>query len=454
MSTIAAAVEAVNRCLWGLPMILLLSGTHLFLTWKTDFIQRKIPLAIRLSVTPDASAGDGKGTGSGGLSPFASLSTALASSLGTGNIVGVGTAVALGGPGAVFWCWVTGFFGIATTYGEALLSLRFRVYAPDGQPAGGPMYVLEYGLHRKPAAVLFAVCGVLASFGIGCAVQVHAMAEILPVPPVFTGLAVGLLACPVIFGGGRTISRVCEKLVPFMTLFYLLGCLAILALNRAFLLPALRLILQCAFAPRSLSGGMVGSGILLAARYGVSRGLFTNEAGMGSAPLAAAAARCSDPVRQALVASTATFWDTVVVCLMTGLVIVSHLLAREPALLTSGEALSGSDFTWQAFAAIPRIGQPVLLFSIVIFAYATILGWSFYGERCLQYLFGAKAFFLYRLCWIFTLVFAPVLPLSLVWSLSDALNALMALPNLWTLFLLSGLISRDTRAYFSARFHR
>lgn len=432
-------------------MILLLFGTHLFLTWKTGLIQRKLPLAIRLSLTPDAAVGSETGNGDGGLSPFAALATALASSLGVGNIVGMGTAVALGGPGAVFWCWITGFFGIATTYGEALLSLKFRVYAPDGQPAGGPMYVLEYGLRRKFAAVLFAVCGVLASFGIGCAVQVHAMADTLPVPPIFTGLTVGLLTCLVIFGGGRAVSRVCGKLVPFMTLFYLLGCLVILIANHTFLLPTFHLIFKCAFTPRAVSGGMAGSGILLAARYGIARGLFTNEAGMGSAPLAAAAARCSQPVRQALIASTATFWDTVVVCLITGLVIVSHLLAREPWLLFSEPALSGSDFTWQAFSAIPVIGQPVLGFSILTFAYATVLGWSFYGERCLTYLFGPKALFPYRLCWIFTLVFAPVLELTMIFQISDLLNALMALPNLLSLFLLADVIRDETRIYFSGK---
>ena len=448
MSTFYTVVENLNDYLWGLPMILLLSGTHVFLTWKTGMIQRKLPLAIRLSLTPDGAAGREAGKDNGGLSPFASLTTALASSLGVGNIVGMGTAVALGGPGAVFWCWITGFFGIATTYGEALLSLKFRVYAPDGQPAGGPMYVLEYRLHRKLAAVLFAFCGVLASFGIGCAVQVHAMADVLPVPPIFTGLTVGLLTCLVIFSGGRAVSRVCERLVPFMTLFYLLGCFVILSANHAFLLPSIRLILKCAFSPRAISGGMAGSGILLAARYGIARGLFTNEAGMGSAPLAAAAARCSQPVRQALIASTATFWDTVVVCLITGLVIVSHLLAREPGLLSSGAALSGSDFTWRAFSVLPVIGQPVLGFSILTFAYATVLGWSFYGERCLEYLFGTKAFFPYRLCWIFTLVFAPVLRLTLIFELSDLLNALMALPNLLSLFLLADVIRDDTRRYF------
>ena len=447
MSTLTAVLKALNQLLWGFPMLLLLSGTHLFLTWKTDLIQRRLPLAIRLSLTPETKPD----TGGNGLTPFAALSTALASSLGTGNIIGVGTAIALGGPGAVFWCWITGFFGIATTYAEALLSLHYRVRGPEGSPVGGPMYVLEYVLRRKRAALLFALCGVLASFGIGCAVQVHAISDVLPLPPLYTGLLTGFFTWLVLFGGVRSVARVCQWLVPFMTFFYLTGCLCLLLQNHRFLLPACRLILKCAFLPRAVSGGIVGSGMLLAARYGVARGLFTNEAGMGSAPLAAAASRCSSPVRQALVASTATFWDTVVVCLITGLVIVSHLLAKEPGLLTTDAVLSGADFTWRAFSSLPRFGRPMLLVSIVTFAYATILGWSFYGERCLEYLFGTKAFFPYRICWIFTLVFAPVLKLSLIFQISDLLNALMALPNLLSLLLLADVIRSETRRYFAKK---
>lgn len=447
MVTLNRFLTTLNRFLWGLPMILLLSAVHLFLTWKTGFIQKKLPLAIRLSLAPESGS-------EGDISPFGALSTALASTLGTGNIIGVGTAVALGGPGAVFWCWITGVFGIATTYGEALIAVRYRIRTSDGRMLGGAMYALEYGLHRRIPALLFALCGVLASFGIGCAVQISAISAVLPLPPLAVGAVAGFLTCLVIFGGISSVSRVCQKLVPFMAAFYLLGCLYLLWHHRLFLLPALRLILESAFAPRSVSGGLAGSGILLAARYGIARGLFTNEAGMGSAPIAAAAARCSDPVRQALVASTATFWDTVVICLITGLVIVSSLLATDPSTLFSGAPLSGEALTLRAFTAIPVLGRPLLLFSIITFAYATILGWSYYGERCLEYMVRFRRrtekqeFFLYRFFWILTLVFAPVLKLSLVFSLADTLNALMALPNLLALILLSDVIARDTHAFF------
>ena len=466
MGILTQAIETVNNCLWGLPMILLLSGTHLFPTWKTGFIQRQIPLAIRLSLSRDKySAGD--------ISPFAALSTSLASTLGTGNIIGVGTAIALGGPGAVFWCWLTGVFGIATSYAESLIAIRYRVRTGDGTMLGGAMYALERGLHLKPLAVLFALFGVLTSFGIGCGVQVNAISAVVSplvrqaaeasprlsaflegcpeLPALAVGLAAGLITCAVIFGGVRAVSKVCERLVPFMALFYLLGCLAVLFMNRAFLGKALALIIRSAFTKTgALAGGMTGSGIMLAARYGVSRGLFSNEAGMGSAPIIAAAARTPNPVRQALIASTATFWDTVVVCLITGLVLVSSLLSGSPAVSGTASAaggLSGGELTSAAFAQIPVIGRPILVFGIITFAYATILGWSYYGERCLEYLCGKRALFPYRFLWILVLVFAPVIRLELVWSISDTLNALMALPNLIAIFLLSNVIEKDTRYY-------
>ena len=453
MESISHIVETINNCLWGLPMILLLSGTHLFMTWKTGFIQKKLPLAIRLSLAKDPDS-------DGDISPFAALSTSLASTLGTGNIIGVGTAIALGGPGAVFWCWLTGIFGMATSYAESLIAIKYRVRTSDGTMQGGAMYALERALHLKVPAVLFACFGVLTSFGIGCGVQVNAIAAILTpavrqaadradgpfcwlpslleripsLPSLAVGLVTGLITCAVIFGGVRSVSRVCEKLVPFIALFYMLGCLIILCMNRAFLGEALALIVKSAFGETgALAGGMAGSGIMIAARFGISRGLFSNEAGMGSAPIIAAAARCRNPVRQALIASTATFWDTVVVCLITGLVLVSSLLADAAA----PGAASG----------ILSIGQPVLIFGIITFAYATILGWSYYGERCLEYLFGKVSLFPYRFLWIFVIVFAPVVRLELVWSISDTLNALMALPNLAAILLLSDVIAKDTRYY-------
>lgn len=459
METASRIVETINNCLWGLPMILLLSGTHLFMTWKTGFIQKKLPLAVRLSFRRDSGS-------EGEISPFAALSTTLASTLGTGNIIGVGTAIALGGPGAVFWCWLTGIFGIATAYAESLIAVKFRVKTKDGTLQGGAMYVLERELHLKPLAILFALFGVLASFGIGCGVQVNAIsAAAAPVvseaaghfpvlsrllerfpqlPSLAIGMVTALITCAVIFGGIHSVSAVCEKLVPFMASLYLLGCLVILYRNRLFFGSALSLILHSAFLdPGSLTGGLAGSGILLAARYGVSRGLFSNEAGMGSAPLVTASASGRNPVYQALVASTASFWDTVVVCLITGLVLVTSLLQTGADELP----LSGGELVSDAFARIPYIGQPLLLFGIITFAYATILGWSCCGERCLEYLFGKSALFPYRFFLILVIVFAPVIRLDLVWSISDTLNALMALPNILALLLLSDTIARETRHY-------
>lgn len=461
MNSLAVFIETVNQYLWGMPMIVLLFGTHLFMTWKTGFIQRKTPLAIRLSLT-------GNPDSSGDISPFAALSTSLASTLGTGNIIGVGTAIALGGPGAVFWCWLTGVFGMATTYAESLIAVKYRVRTKDGTMLGGAMYALERGLNMRWLGVFFACFGVLTSFGIGCSVQVNAIAVIidssvrsavkgtssffawlLEIRPdsicLIVGIVTGFITCMVILGGVRSIAKVCEKLVPFMALSYLAGCFIILFLNRSFLGESVSLILSSAFgSPRTMAGGLAGSGMMLAARYGIARGLFTNEAGMGSAPIIAAAARTPNPVRQALIASTATFWDTVVVCLITGLVLVSSIL-RGGAV--SWNTLSGGDLTTAAFSEIPYIGRPILIFGIITFAYATILGWSYYGERCLEYLFGKISLFPYRFLWILILVFAPVVRLELVWSISDTLNALMAVPNLLAVLMLSGTIAKDTRYY-------
>lgn len=428
-----------------MPLFFLLLMAHLYLTLRTGFIQRKVFLGIRLSLTRlPGSDGD--------ISPFASLATSLASTLGTGNIIGVGTAIALGGPGAVFWCWLTGILGMATTYAESYIAIRYRVRSQDGRMLGGAMYALERGLRLKWMGVLFACLTVLTSFGIGCSVQVNAISAVavslfpeVDALPILVGLATGLVTCAVIFGGVTSIARVCERLVPFMALTYVGGCLLLLFLNRSFLLPALRLILVSAFTDsKALGGGFAGSGLLLAARYGISRGLFSNEAGMGSAPIIAAAARTPNPVRQALIASTATFWDTVVVCLITGLTLVSSILSGDPQ---SFARLPGGELTSAAFAQIPYVGRPLLLFGVITFAYATILGWSYYGERCLEYLFGKASLFPYRFLWILTLTFSPVLRLELIWSISDVLNGLMAVPNLLAVILLSGACARDTRYY-------
>lgn len=435
-------IQVTNQWVWSWPTILLLLGTHLFLTVRTKGIQRKLPTMIRLSVTKDPDA-------EGEVSQFATLTTALASTIGTGNIIGVGTAIALGGPGAVLWCWLTGILGIATKYAEALIAVKYRVKTRDGRMQGGAMYALERGLHMKWLGVAFALFGTLASFGIGCATQVNAIATVcsanLGVPNWLVGALVALLTALVIFGGIQTISRVCEKLVPFMAAFYVLGCLAILVYNRDFLWQTVTTICRLAFTPGAAAGGLTGGGLLLAMRYGLARGLFSNESGMGSAPIVAAAAQTRNPVRQALVSASGTFWDTVVVCLMTGLVLVSSIL-KNPA-IDMGNITDGGILTTLAFDQIPLVGPVILVVGIISFAFSTVLGWSYYGERCLEYLAGRRALFLYRVLYVAVAALAPVAALDLVWTVADTLNALMAIPNLIAVLLLSGVVVRETERY-------
>ena len=435
-------IQVTNQWVWSWPTILLLLGTHLFLTVRTKGIQRKLPTMIRLSVTKDPDA-------EGEVSQFATLTTALASTIGTGNIIGVGTAIALGGPGAVLWCWLTGILGIATKYAESLIAVKYRVKTRDGRMQGGAMYALERGLHMKWLGVAFALFGTLASFGIGCATQVNAIATVcsanLGVPNWLVGALVALLTALVIFGGIQTISRVCEKLVPFMAAFYVLGCLAILVYNRDFLWQTVTTICRLAFTPGAAAGGLTGGGLLLAMRYGLARGLFSNESGMGSAPIVAAAAQTRNPVRQALVSASGTFWDTVVVCLMTGLVLVSSIL-KNPA-IDMGNITDGGILTTLAFDQIPLVGPVILVVGIISFAFSTVLGWSYYGERCLEYLAGRRALFLYRVLYVAVAALAPVAALDLVWTVADTLNALMAIPNLIAVLLLSGVVVRETERY-------
>ena len=442
MEFIKNGISTLNDFLWGWPLIGLLLGTHLFLTVRTKVIQRFVFRGIQLSLQKEeGSAGD--------VSPFGALTTALASTFGTGNIIGVGTAIALGGPGAVFWCWLTGVFGIATTYGEALLAVKFRVSTADGKMQGGAMYVLDRGLHMRWLAILFAIFGCAASFGIGCAVQVNAIAavckESLNMPSEIVGIVAAGLAALVIFGGIRSIAGVCERLVPFMSLFYIGGCGAILIHNYDFILPALRTIVTMAFSPGAAAGGLTGGGIAMAMRYGIARGLFSNEAGMGSAPIAAAAAKTSSPVRQALVSSTATFWDTVVVCAITGLVLVSSIM-KNPS-IDMAVAGDGGLLTTMAFAQIPIVGPGILVIGIITFAFSTILGWAYYGECCIRYLTGRHGLIFYRVLYILTAAAAPVIQLNLVWMTADVLNALMVLPNLVSLLCMSDVIVRETRKY-------
>ena len=438
METFSSIVTAIDNWIWGLPMIVMLMGTHLFMTVRTGFIQRKTFTGIRLSVTKDPDS-------PGDVSQFQALTTALASTIGTGNIVGVGTAVFLGGPGAVLWCWLTGVFGIATKYAESLIAVKYRVQTKDGRMQGGAMYALERGLNMKWLGVLFALLAMLASFGIGCGTQINAISEIIQgnspiyIPPLAIGIVFAAITAVVIIGGIKSIATVCEKLVPFMAAFYVIGCLVILGINYDFIIPAVQAIVTLAFKPGAVAGGLVGGGIRLAMQYGVARGLFSNESGMGSAPLVASAAQTRNPVRQALVSATGTFWDTVVVCLMTGLVLVTTIMKNPGINMDMFE--DGSQMTTAAFSQIPVLGPLILVIGIITFAYSTILGWSYYGERCCEYLFGKRGMLPYKILFIAVIVIGPVLSLDLVWTIANILNALMAVPNLIAVLLLSGVIA-------------
>ena len=432
-------------------MIILLLGTHVFLTIRLRFPQRHILKAIRLSIIPD------KGS-KGDVSQFGALATALAATIGTGNIVGVATAVALGGPGAVLWCWLTGLLGISTKYAEGLLAVKYRIKTRDGRMLGGPMYALERGLGWKTMAVLFALFTAIAAFGIGNTVQANAIAtltnETYGVPTWATGLFVTFLTGAVVLGGIKSIARVCTMLVPFMAFFYVIGCVVILIMNGQYVWPAIKLICESAFNPQAAGGGLAGGTILLAARYGIARGLFSNESGMGSAPIIASAAQTRNPVRQALVSSSGTFWDTVVICALTGVVIVSSVLAYPDISFDNGATL-----TKVAFSKIPYIGSPLLTFGLLTFAFSTILGWELYGERAVEYLDNlmagkkaqdnrrVKSHTLYRTLYIVAIFAGSIMNLTVVWNMADCMNALMAIPNLLSLLFLSGVIVSETRKY-------
>ena len=449
LDAISNAIYQIDDVIWGWWLIILLFGTHIFMTFRTRFIQWKsITKGIKLSVTKDPDA-------EGEVPNFGALTTALAATIGTGNIVGVGTAIALGGPGAVLWCWLSGIFGIATKYSESLIAVKYRVKKKDGRMQGGAMYALSRGLKWQPLGkilgLIFAVFAGFASFGIGCATQVNAIANVVQAnvgfPKQIIGIIIAVLTALVIFGGIKSISRVCEKLVPFMAIFYVLGCLIILCINYDYIIPAITTICRLAFQPGAAAGGLVGSGIMMAMRYGIARGLFSNESGMGSAPIAAAAAQTRNPVRQALVSSTGTFWDTVVVCLMTGLTLVSTIM-KNPA-INADEITDGGVLTTLAFGQIPYLGPIILTLGIICFAYSTILGWAYYGERAVEYFAGKKGLIPYRVLYIIVAAIAPIVTLDVVWALADVLNALMAIPNLIAVLLLSNVIARETKVYIN-----
>ena len=439
MASFEHIVSEITAALWGWPTIVLLLGTHLFLTIRLRFPQLKIFKAIKLSVTKDKDS-------HGDVSQFGALATSLAATIGTGNIIGVATAISLGGPGAVLWCWITGAFGIATKYSEGLLAIKYRVKTSDGTMLGGPMYALERGLKMKWLAVVFCVFTAIAAFGIGNTVQSNAISTLLSesygISTYISGAVIAFFVALVIIFGVKGIARVCGALVPFMALFYVIGCIVILVFNAQYLGETIALIFKSAFSPQAAGAGFLGSSVMMAARFGIARGLFSNESGMGSAPIVAAAAQTRNPVRQALVSSTATFWDTVVVCALTGLVLVSSIIAHSDIDYSDGARL-----TQYAFNKIPYVGSIILTVGLITFAFSTILGWSYYAERAIEYLAGKKLIKYYRIIWVALIFVGAVVDLSLVWNIADGTNALMAFPNLVALLLLSGVVVAETRKY-------
>lgn len=427
MDGLFTLLQTANSFLWNGPLLLFLLFTHGYFTWRTGFVQKKLPKAIRLSVKND--------NAEGGFSAFTSLATTLAATLGTGNIIGLSTAVAVGGPGAVFWCWITGVLGMATSYAECFLSLKFRERRADGTYCGGPMYIIKNQLHSPKAAAVYAFLLLVSAFCVGCSTQSRAVTETLhtlfhlPVP--VTGFCLAAVITFVLLGGFTGIGTVCTFLVPFMGIFYFLSCVILLCINIEYLPDALKLILSSAFSPSSVGGGILGSSFLLSARQGIARGLFTNEAGLGSAPVAAANSS-GEPGRQALVLMSATFWDTVVMCGITGLVIVCAGLSV-PGLFYG---VANGDYALAAFSTLPFAGDKLLGIAIVLFAIATLLGWSFFGEKAAEFLFGPGKITTYRFLYCLMIFAGSQMTMSLVWELSDFFNALMFITNVTSLFLL------------------
>ena len=437
----ADIIDKLDSFLWGWPLIILLFGTHIFMTIRTGFIQKEVLKGIRLSVAKNPES-------EGDVSNFGALTAALSSTIGTGNIIGVGTAIACGGPGAVLWMWLTGIFGMATKYAETLIAVKYRVKSENGTMIGGAMYALERGLKARWAGIVFAFLAAICAFGIGCTVQANAVATNITnnfhVPSVVIGLVLAVLVAMVVIGGIKSITKVSEMLVPFMAVAYVLGCIAILIINGNYLGETISVIVSSAFTAKAASGGFIGTTVMLACRYGFARGLFSNESGMGSAPLVASAAKTPNSKYQALVSMTGTFWDTVVICLMTGLVLVSCILKYDAIDGLSG---NGGELTAMAFGMIPYIGVPVLTLGLITFAFSTILGWYYYGERCAVYLFGEKVIIGYKILWVIGVFVGSVLELNLLWNLADLLNGLMAIPNVIAVLLLSGVVAKETSRY-------
>ncbi len=450
---VLAVLDSIDSFVWGPAMICLLLGSHIFLTFRTGIIQRKIGTGIKLSVTKDPQA-------EGDISQFQALATALSATIGTGNIVGVGTAILAGGPGAVLWMWLTGVFGIATKYSETFISVKYRVKDHRGEMLGGAMYAWKRAFKRKDGSTpvwaaffagAFALFAAVASFGIGSAVQSSSMAGIITAnfpdaPTWLIGLCIVVLVSLVIFGGISQIAKVCQVLVPFMAIAYSVGCIVIICMNAEYVWPAIQMICTCAFTPQAAFGGAVGSGLMAALQFGCARGLFSNESGLGSAPIVAAAASTRNPARQALVSMTGTFWDTVIICALTGIVLVSTGIAN-PDMFADGAITKGAELTSVAFAQIPVVGTPILIFGMITFAFSTIIGWSYYGNRCVTYLLGSKAIRPYQVVYVIVAFLGVIGVGDMVWTCSDIANALMAIPNIIVVLALSGIIAKETKHY-------
>jgi AGCS family alanine or glycine:cation symporter len=444
LTTLDAIVGKIGAFAWGPPMLILLVGTGFWLTFSLRGLQlTKLGHALYLALIKRKEESDEPGD----ITHFQALMTALSATVGTGNIAGVATAIAMGGPGALFWMWITGLVGMATKYAEAVLAVKYRVTDEHGEMSGGPMYYLARGLKMPWLGTIFAVFASIAAFGIGNMVQSNSMADAIEatyaIPHWVTGVVLVGCTAAVILGGIKKIGKVTGTLVPVMIVFYMGGALFIILSNISQVPAAFGLIFEQAFNPTSAVGGFAGATVMLAIRMGVARGVFSNESGLGSAPIAAAAAQTKSPITQALVSMTQTFIDTLIVCTMTGLVLIMT------GVWSSGS--TGAELTTMGFAAGMPGGDHIVTIGLVLFAYSTILGWCYYGEKSIEFLFGVKAVMPYRLVFVCFVGVGAVAKLSLVWNISDTLNGLMAVPNLVGLLLLTPVVVSETKKYFEGK---
>jgi AGCS family alanine or glycine:cation symporter len=438
--------STINSLVWGPYMLVLIVGTGVYLTVRTNFMSiAKLGYVLKNTLFKMF---DKKTTGEGEITPFQAVATALAATIGTGNIAGVGTAIAIGGPGAIFWMWLSALFGMATKYGEVVLAIKYREKTPDGRFVGGPMYYIEKGLGMRWLAMIFAFFGAVAAFGIGNMVQGNSVADAMNasfnIPHWISGVVIAIGAALVIIGGLKRIAQVTEKLVPFMAAFYIIGAIIILITKASQIPTAFAFIFSQAFTGTAAVGGFAGSTIMMAARFGVARGVFSNEAGLGSAPIAHAAATTDSPVRQGLWGIFEVFMDTLVVCSMTALSIVVT------GAWQTGE--TGAALTTAAFnLGLPGPGGIIVAVGVLLFAFSTILSWAYYGERCAEYLLGSRVNMIYRMLWIPFIVIGAIGGLTAIWDIADTLNGLMAVPNLVGLLGLSGVIFKLTKDYFGSK---